>query len=134
MMNQRVFSSRVVGAILVGSLCPLMVGLVLAATAAGIAGDWQGTLDAGGGNTLKVVAHISQDKDGKLSGAIDSPDQGASGIAITAITYKEPDLHFEVGSIEGSYDGKMNKENSEIAGNWKQGGATLPLTLKRVTK
>jgi len=111
-----------------------MLGTASAASAPGLAGDWQGTLDAGGGNTLKVVVHISQDKDGKLSGAIDSPDQGASGIAITAVTYKEPDLHFEVGSIDGSYDGKMNKENSQIAGQWKQGGASLPLTLKRVTK
>jgi len=26
----------------------------------------------------------------------------------------------------------MNKENSEISGEWKQGGETLPLVFKRV--
>jgi len=128
MMKQGIFNSGVSWAILLGILTA--AAWSLAANAPSVAGDWQGTLDAGG-NTLTVVVHISQDKDGKLSGAIDSPDQGASGIAITAITYKEPNLHFAVDSIGGSYDGKMNKENSQIAGNWKQGGGSLPLTLKR---
>jgi len=129
MTKQGVFNSRVLCAVLLGILTAAAGSL--AASAPGVAGDWQGTLDAGGGTTLTVVVHISQDKGGKLSGAVDSPDQGASGIAITAITYKEPDLHFEVDSIGGSYDGKMNKENSQITGNWKQGGGSLPLTLKR---
>jgi hypothetical protein len=133
-MNKRgAFGSAVLGALLIGALFALMAGMGMVATAPGVAGDWQGTLETPGGS-LRVVVHISQDKDGKLSGAIDSPDQGASGIAITAITYKEPDLHFEVGSIGGSYDGKMNKENSQIAGDWKQSGASFPLTFKRVTK
>jgi hypothetical protein len=131
-IDQKVSGTRALPLFLIPMLF-MVLGSAVAATAPGVAGDWQGTLDTGGG-TLRVVVHISQDKDGKLTGAIDSPDQGAAGIAITAITYKDPDLHFEVGSIGGSYDGKMNKENSEIAGNWKQGGASLPLTLKRVTK
>jgi hypothetical protein len=125
--------SRILTASLSATLLALMVGFAMAAPAAGVAGDWQGTLDTGGG-TLRVVVHVTQDKDGKLSGAVDSPDQGAAGIAITAITYKEPDLHFEVESIGGSYDGKMNKENSQIAGDWKQGGGSLSLTFKRITK
>jgi len=48
-----------------------------------------------------------------LSGTIDYPDQDTSGIQITAITYKEPTLHFESSSSLGSYDGTMKKDNSE---------------------
>jgi hypothetical protein len=118
---------------LLGALLTGIAGLAVAGPAAGIAGDWEGTLDTGGGS-LRVVVHITQDKDGKLGGAIDSPDQGASGIEITAITYKAPALHFEVDSINGAYDGKMNSEDSQIAGDWKQNGASLPLSLKRVAK
>jgi hypothetical protein len=69
--------------------------------------------------------------DGTLSGTIDYPDQDTSGILITAITYKEPTLHFESSPIQASYDGTMNKDNSEITGKWKQSGATLSLILKR---
>jgi hypothetical protein len=34
--------------------------------------------------------------------------------------------------MQASYDGAMNKDNSELKGTWKQGGATLNLILKRV--
>jgi hypothetical protein len=75
--------------------------------------------------------HISAGQEGILSGTIDYPEQDVSGILITAITYKESTLHFEVASAQGSYDGVSNKDNSEITGTWKQGGAGVNLLLKR---
>ncbi len=96
-----------------------------------IVGDWEGTLDPGAQPKQRVVVHISQSQDRNLSGTIDYPDQNTSGIVITAITYKEPDLHFECQPALVSYDGAMNKDNSEISGNWKKGGASVALVLKR---
>ena len=49
-------------------------------------------------------------------------------------TFKELSLHFESESIGGIYDGKINKDNSEIAGEWKQSGVTAPLTFKGAEK
>ncbi|HEY6331533.1 MAG TPA: hypothetical protein VI756_19565 [Blastocatellia bacterium] len=114
--------------------CAALMTASVAVSASGpsVVGDWEGALDTGNG-TLRIVIHFSQDKDGNLKGDLDSPDQGASGIPITTITYKEPDLHFEVGSVGGSYDGKMNKDNSAVVGTWTQGQG-LALTFKRVTK
>src|SRR5215470_4782395 len=133
MMKQGIFNWRGLSVVLLGILF-ITAAASLAAAPPGVAGDWQGTLDTGGGNTLRVVVHISQDKDGKLSGAVDSPDQGASGIEITAITYKEPDLHFEVGSIGGRQVGKMDKESPEFAWDWIQGGGLECKRLKPLTK
>jgi len=104
-----------------------------AATAPPVVGDWQGALSAGG-SSLRMVLHVTQDADGKLSGTMDSPDQGATGIPLSSISFKSPDLHFEIQRIGGSYDGKINKDNTEIAGDWKQGGGSFPLTLKRAAK
>jgi hypothetical protein len=105
--------------------------LVMAAdVAAPIVGVWEGTLDPGAQPKKRIVVHISAGQDGNLSGTIDYPDQDTSGILITAITYKEATLHFECSSIQGSYDGAMNKDNSEITGTWTQ-GAKLNLVLKR---
>jgi hypothetical protein len=95
-----------------------------------IVGNWEGTLDPGAQPKKKIVVHISAAQDGSLSGTIDYPDQDTSGILITAITYKEPILHFE-STGTGSYDGTMNKDNSEITGTWKQGAAGVSLILKR---
>jgi hypothetical protein len=108
-----------------------IVPTVMAADPSPIIGNWEGTLDPGAQPKKRIVVHIAAAQDGSLSGTIDYPDESASGALITAINYKEPDLHFESNSGQVSYDGTMNKENSEIAGTWKQGAAPLRLTLKK---
>lgn len=105
--------------------------LAMAADTQPIVANWEGTLDPGAQPKKRIVVHITASQDGSLSGTIDYPDQDTSGILITAITYKESTLHFESSSIQGSYDGTMNKDNSEITGTWKHGGAGLSLILKR---
>ena len=79
------------------------------------------------------MVHISAEQDGTLNGTIDYPDQETSGILITAITYKSPNLHFESAPNLSSFDGTLNQEGSEITGNWKQGGTPLTLVLKRTS-
>jgi hypothetical protein len=121
-------------ALCLGLTLMLGLGLVpvrtMAADTTPIVGTWEGTLDPGAQSKKRIVVHISAAQDGTLSGTIDYPDQDTSGILITAITYKEPTLHFE-STGTGSYDGTMNKDNSEITGTWKQAGAGLSLILKR---
>jgi hypothetical protein len=104
-----------------------------AASAPAVVGDWQGVLDTGSGS-LHVVLHVSQGNDGKLTATLDSPDQGATGIAINSITYNKPVVHFEIEKLGASYDGTINEASSEIAGNWKQGTVSLPLNFKRAGK
>lgn len=109
-----------------------MVSLVsLAASKPAVVGDWNGVLDAGGGNSLHIVVHITQAQDGSLAGTLDSPDQQANGIRISTITFKGSALHFECSDIGGSYDGKMSSDNSKLTGTWSQGGGSLALNLTR---
>jgi hypothetical protein len=117
----------------VGFALILVLGIVPTMMAADppIVGNWEGTLDPGAQPKKRIVVHITAAQDGSLSGTIDYPDESASGALITAITYKEPALHFESTSGQVSYDGTMNRENSEIAGTWKQGAAALSLALKK---
>jgi hypothetical protein len=96
-----------------------------------IIGDWEGTLDPGAQPKKRIVVHISAEQDGTLSGTIDYPDQDTSGIRMTAITYKNPTLHFESTPDLSSYDGAVSKTNPpSIVGTFKQGGSSLSLTLK----
>ena len=100
-----------------------------------VVGNWNGALNTGSG-WLRVVVHVTQDKNGNLAATLDSPDQGAQamGIPINLITIKDSDLHFEIEIFAASYDGTLNKDHSEIAGTWKQGGASLPLNFIRTDK
>jgi hypothetical protein len=111
----------------------LALGAVTTASVSGAIGDWEGKIDTGDGS-LRVIIHISQAADGGLSGSLDSPDQGSTGTAIDSVTYKEPDLHFAIERFGSTFDGKMNPDRSEITGEWKQSGRTLPLVFKRASK
>src|ERR1039458_5241781 len=109
----------------------IVPNLTMAADTGPIVGVWEGTLDPGDQPKKRIVVHISAAQDGSLSGTVDYPDQDTSGIQITAITYKEPTLHFESSPSLTVYDGTMNKDTSSITGTLKQAGASLNLVLKR---
>ena len=94
-------------------------------------GDWKGTLDAAG-TKLDLVLHVST-KDNALSATLDSPDQGATGLAIDSITVTGKSLRFEMKSLGLNYEGVFNADGSLIEGQFSQQGLRLPLTFKRIT-
>jgi len=97
----------------------------------GVLGNWRGSVVSDEG-TVEVALHIWPDKNGRLVGTADSPDQDVTGLPVESISFIEPELHWEIPSVAGSYEGKLNAQQSVIEGTWKQNGATLPLVLKRV--
>jgi hypothetical protein len=109
----------------------VMSAPTMAADASLIVGNWEGTLDPGAQGKKRIVVHVSAAQDGSLSGTIDYPDENASGALITAITFNAPILHFESRASVAMFDGSISKDISEIDGVWKQGSASLKLTLKR---
>jgi RNA polymerase sigma factor (sigma-70 family) len=98
-----------------------------------IEGAWEGTLDFGGAK-LRLVLKVSKGADGSLTAKADSPDQGATDLPVDAISLKDGAVRFEMIRLMASYEGTLNREASEIAGEFKQGGTSLPLTLKRTAK
>lgn len=99
----------------------------------GLAGVWQGSLKAGFVE-LRVVLKVTNAAPGQLGGAMDSLDQGARDIPLTAATEKDKAVHLEAKSIRAVYDGTLSTDGSEISGDWTQGGQTLPLVFKRLEK
>jgi pimeloyl-ACP methyl ester carboxylesterase len=94
-----------------------------------IDGAWSGTLETGVGS-LRVVFHITNTDQG-LTATLDSPDQGANGIPMTAVKRDGSSLRIEAKPIAGEFQGQISKDLSSIAGTWTQNGQSLPLTLKR---
>jgi pimeloyl-ACP methyl ester carboxylesterase len=95
-------------------------------------GDWKGTLEAAG-TKLDLVLHINT-KDGALTATLDSPDQGATGLAIDSITVTGKALRFEMKSLGASYEGIFSADGSQIDGQFSQQGLSLALTFKRIAK
>jgi putative intracellular protease/amidase len=101
--------------------------------ATGVLGNWEGKLTTSEGY-FRVAVHIWPDKNGNLTGTADSLDEEVNGMTVGPLIFKNPDLHFEVASVGGSFDGKLNKEDSVIAGTWVQHGVSTSLLLERVNK
>lgn len=95
-----------------------------------IAGDWNGELDVQG-TKLRLVLHVKKNPDGTLAATLDSLDQGANAIPVSAVSQKGNDVKLELSGIAAGYQGKLNTAGTEITGEWKQGGGTLPLIFKR---
>ena len=97
-----------------------------------VAGDWQGTLSAGG-QELRIVLHITKAPDNSLKATLDSIDQpGANGIPVSSISLKDSKLDLGVEMVHGTYEGKVAPDGNTITGTWSQ-GAALPLEFKRAT-
>lgn len=94
---------------------------------------WLGTLIISN-IKLRIVFNISTNLDGILTATIDSPDQGVMGIPVDEITSESGNLHLEVKSIAGSFEGKIKEDDLIIEGRWKQAEQSFPLVVKRVDK
>ena len=93
-----------------------------------IDGAWLGSLDTGT-ITLRVVFHIVNTDDG-LRATLDSPDQGMTGLQVSAVKRDGSSLEIEVDTIAGVFAGTISSDKNSIAGQWTQGGGALPLVLK----
>lgn len=114
-------------------LALLSIGVCAVAQTPVFDGHWFGTLDAGSAK-LRLALHIEKGADGALTGKMDSIDQGANGIPLSAVTVQEKAFSFTIPAIGGSYKGTMNATGDTIEGTWSQGPGSLPLAFKRTAE
>jgi dienelactone hydrolase len=93
-------------------------------------GDWLGTLEVPGAQ-LRLVFHITNGEDG-LEATLDSPDQGAFGIAIQTVETAGDSVRLLLPALSGRYDGVLSGDT--LRGTWAQGGMSFPLELVRTTE
>lgn len=109
----------------------LTMALVLAqaARAQEAAGQWSGTLRAGG-IELRIGVTIERGADGALTGRLVSPDQGNATVPIQDIKVEGGVLSFASPAIRGRFEGRWDPAAESWAGTWTQ-LAPLPLTLAK---
>jgi uncharacterized protein len=93
---------------------------------------WEGKLKVGVVE-LRLVFHLFKAKDGSYAGTMDSPDQGAKGIPLDEVSFKDDALEVKLKRAGLVVNGTKEK-SGEIKGHFKQGKQTFPITLKHVTK
>lgn len=93
-----------------------------------LSGKWTGKLSLPQ-VTLSLVFRFEKTGKGEFLGFLDSPDQGATGIAITDASLSDGKFIFKVASIGGEFNGKLSGD--KLDGTWTQGGISNPLSLAK---
>lgn len=93
-------------------------------------GSWSGTLVAGP-QQLEIIFHVTAADDG-LTGTMDVPAQGATGIPLTTVTFTDGTLvmTFPVPG-GGRYEGTVDDSGDTMSGTFTQGGQPFPMDITR---
>ena len=102
-----------------GLACLLTWPALAQTSPARLAGDYKASL-----GSLHVVLHIAVDGSGKISGALDSPDQGAMGLLCSDFVVEGTDLSFAVPAVHGTWKGTVSSDGTTLTGTWNQGNPT----------
>ncbi|RZJ74170.1 MAG: alpha/beta fold hydrolase [Flavobacterium sp.] len=92
-----------------------------------IAGTWNGMLSFPGGQ-LRLAINITKTGTG-YTATMDSPDQGATGIPVTAISFVNNILNFSIENAKIEYEGTY--QSNAFKGTFRQSGMPIPLDLGR---
>jgi D-alanyl-D-alanine-carboxypeptidase/D-alanyl-D-alanine-endopeptidase len=122
-------TARCVGVL--SALCLIVAGIggasALAQQKPKVGGDYVGEL-----GPLHLKLHIMAAADGSLSGTLDSPDQGAIGLACADLHLDGSALSFTVPTVKGSWKGSVSADGASLSGTWDQGRPS-PLNFSRDT-
>lgn len=92
-----------------------------------LAGRWEGRITVGS-QSLRVVLHV----DAVGGATMDSPDQGANGLAVSGLSVQGGVVRFSIPAVGGRYEGALADGGRTLNGALTQGGTSLPLVLSRV--
>ena len=124
---------RHVGSILTAWVLTFGAAGPVDAQSASVIGSWEGELGPPGGPTLTVVYHVEAAADGSLTGTLDSPDQNASGIPLSTVSFSNGVLTVVAAAVPGepTFVGTLSDDGSTLSGTFVQGDGSLALELMR---
>ena len=105
-----------------------LLGSALWSQPARIAGEWDGTIVG----KLRVIVRVDCAPDNSLRGTFESVDQGHAKLDIDEVSFDgKNSFQFELKKAGASYSAELNSDGTQLTGAWQQGGAMVPLTLRR---
>jgi hypothetical protein len=118
--------------IILPMLSRLLTGLLLTTTMGlaqqkpDFAGDFAGAV-----GPIHIKLHVVAGSDGVLSGTVDSPDQGLTGVPCAEFHASGQTLSFTVPMVRGTWIGFLSADGASLTGMWNQ-GSPVPLNFTRI--
>ena len=91
-------------------------------------GDWEGSLQTPG-RAFRMVFHFRNRADKTVAATIDTPDSGGMGLPLNDVKQTGQKVEFGVKIAHGAFQGTLNPEGTELAGQYTHEQGSMPLTL-----
>ena len=92
-------------------------------------GTWNGVLDVNGAR-LRLVLAMRNQPDGTSAGTIISVDEGGLEVPVTIAALENSGVALDIKAVDASYIGTWNRDRMELAGTYRQGAFSAPLTFR----
>jgi hypothetical protein len=93
-------------------------------------GDWEGSLQTPG-RAFRMIFHFRNQTDKTVAATIDTPDSGAMGLPLDNVRQTGQKVEFGIKIAHGAFQGALNPEGAELAGQFTHEQGSLPLTLRK---
>ncbi len=101
-----------------------------AAVSKELEGDWEGSLQMPNGE-FRLVIHFKNQPDKTVAATMDTPVPGATGAPLNDVKQNGQKVEFAIKVAHASFQGSLNKEGTELAGQFTHEENSLPLTLRK---
>jgi CubicO group peptidase (beta-lactamase class C family) len=111
--------------------CFLFIAAISLTAQTDLIGTWKGAIKIPGMN-LDIIIELNN-QDNNWSGTLDIPIQMIDDMVLADLIIKDDSVSFKLPEVPGnaSFSGVYDNYKEEISGTFRQGGASLPMVIKR---
>ena len=94
-------------------------------------GDWEGSLHAPNGVLFPLVLHFKNQPDRTVAATMDSPGRNAMAMPLNNVKQTGQKVEFGLKIAQSAFQGALNPEGTELAGQFTHEQDSSPLTLRK---
>jgi len=94
-------------------------------------GDWEGSLQAPNGVLFPLVFHFKNQPDKTVAATMDSPGRNAMAMPLNNVKQTGQKVEFGLKIAQSAFQGALNPEGTELAGQFTNEQGSMPLTLRK---
>jgi hypothetical protein len=94
-------------------------------------GDWEGSLHAPNGVLFPLVFHFKNQPDKTVAATMDSPGRNAMAMPLNNVKQTGQKVEFGLKIAHAAFQGALNPEGTELAGQFTHEQDSTPLTLRK---
>ena len=94
-------------------------------------GDWEGSLQGPDGALHPLVFHFKNQPDKTVAATMDNPERNFMAMPLNNVKQTGQKVEFGLKIAESTFQGSLNKESTELAGQLIHEAGSMPLTLRK---